>query len=183
MPPPHTAIGILAAALTRIEEHPMPARLAGATAASFAVLAPEMPLAQRVVLGNLWLFRPLALSSAAATPEGNARVRTTAAITQVEGGVKDNVLPAEARAVVNFRILPGDTIAGVEEHVRRTVADPRVTVTAFGQTASEPSAESSAASPAFQLLARTVRETLPGVLAAPTLLSASTATRHYAALV
>lgn len=191
MPPPHTAIGILAAALTRLEEHPMPARIAGATAASYAVLAPEMPLAQRVVLGNLWLFGPLVLSSSAATPEGNARVRTTAAITQVEGGVKDNVLPAEARAVVNFRILPGDTIAGVEEHVRRTIADPRVSVAVLGQNAfgvgggqltSEPSAESSASSPAFQLVARTVRETLPGVLAAPNLLSGATDSRHYAAL-
>jgi carboxypeptidase PM20D1 len=182
MPPPHTAIGILAAALTRLEEHPMPARIAGATAESFAFLAPEMPFAPRVVLANLWLFEPLALSSFTATPEANARVRTTAAITQVEGGVKDNVLPAEARAVVNFRILPGDTIAGVQEHVRRTLADPRVSVGVFGPTTSEPSAESSTASPAFQLLARTVREVLPGVLVAPNLLSGATDSRHYGQL-
>lgn len=117
-----------------------------------------------------------------ATPEANARVRTTAAITQVEGGVKDNVLPAEARAVINFRILPGDSIAGVEEHVHRTLADPRVSISVFGPTAAEPSPESSTASPAFRLLARTVREVLPGVLVAPNLLSGGTDSRHYGAL-
>jgi hypothetical protein len=30
--------------------------------------------------------------------------------------------------VVNFRVLPGDTIASVTEHVRRTVDDERISV-------------------------------------------------------
>jgi carboxypeptidase PM20D1 len=182
MPPSHTAIGILAAALARIEAHPMPARIAGATAESFAFLAPEMPLGPRLFLANRWLFEPLVLRSQAATPESNARVRTTAAVTMVEGGVKDNVLPEEARAVVNFRILPGDSIAQVEAHVRRVVADPRVAIGVYGQTADEPSPESSTAGAGFQLLARTVREVLPEAVVEPNLLSGGTDSRHYAAL-
>jgi len=181
MPPAQTAIGILAAALARLESHPMPARIAGVTAESFATVAPEMPFAARVFLGNLWLFEPLAIRVLQASPPSNATIRTTTAITIVQGGVKDNVLPSAARAVVNFRILPGDSIAAVETHVRSAVADRRIAISRFGPTATEPSAESPTAAPAFQLLARTIREVLPGVVVTPNLLSGATDSRHYAA--
>jgi carboxypeptidase PM20D1 len=181
MPPPQTAIGILAAALVRLESHPMPARIAGPTAESFATLAPEMPFGARVMLGNLWLFEPLAVRVLEAAPASNATIRTTGAITVIQGGVKDNVLPSEARAVVNFRILPGDSIAGVEAHVRSTIAERRIQLSRYGTTATEPSAASPTAAPAFQLLARTIREVLPGVVVTPNLLSGATDSRHYAA--
>jgi carboxypeptidase PM20D1 len=182
MPPAHTAIGILAAGLARLESRPMPARIARPTAESFAFLAPEMPFGARVLLGNLWLFEPLAVRALEASPGTNAQVRTTTAITIAEAGVKDNVLPAEARAVVNFRILPGDSIAAVEAHVLRTLADRRIQIARYGDTASEPSAASSTAAPAFQLLARSVREVFPGAVVAPNLLSGATDSRHYAIL-
>jgi carboxypeptidase PM20D1 len=181
MPPPQTAIGVLAAALARLESHPMPARIAGATAESFATLAPEMPFGARVLLGNLWLFEPVAIRLFQAVPASNATIRTTGAITIIQGGVKDNVLPSQARAVVNFRILPGDSIAAVEAHVRSTIADRRILVSRFGTTATEPSAASPTAVPAFQLLARTIREVSPGKMVAPNLLSGATDSRHYAA--
>jgi carboxypeptidase PM20D1 len=181
MPPSQTAIGTLAAALTRLESHPMPARIAGVTAECFATLAPEMPFGARLFLGNLWLFEPLAIRALQASPASNATIRTTAAITIIQAGVKDNVLPSEARAVVNFRILPGDSIAAVEAHVRTAVADRRVLMTGYGPTATEPSVESPTAAPAFQLLARTIREVSPGTVVAPNLLSGATDSRHYAA--
>ena len=59
-------------------------------------------------------------------PPLDAMLRTTTAVTIVEGGVKENVLPSRASAVVNFRILPGDTIDDVVEHVRRTIDDERI---------------------------------------------------------
>jgi len=181
MPPSHTAIGVLAAALARLESRPMPARIAGATAECYGFLAPEMPFGARLPLANLWLFEPLAIRALEASPASNATLRTTTAITIIQAGVKDNVLPPEARAVVNFRILPGDSIAAVEAHVRRALADRRVLVSRYGATASEPSAESSDTAPTFTLLARTVREVAPGVVVAPNLLSGATDSRHYAA--
>jgi acetylornithine deacetylase/succinyl-diaminopimelate desuccinylase-like protein len=154
--------------------------IAGATAESYAFLAPELPFGPRVFLGNLWLFEPLAVRVLEASPASNATLRTTTAVTIIQAGVKDNVLPPEARAVVNFRILPGDSIDAVEAHVRRTIADRRVLANRYGPTASEPSAESPTAAPGFQLLARTLREVAPGVVVAPNLLSGATDSRHYA---
>jgi len=50
-------------------------------------------------------------------------IRTTTAPTIFHSGHTSNVLPAKAEAVVNFRILPGDTLRSVYERVVNVVAD------------------------------------------------------------
>lgn len=178
MPPQHTAVGLIAGAIHRLEENQMPARIDGATRRSFEFLAPELPFGQRLILTNLWLFEPLAKRIFAGEPASNARIRTTTAATIVRGGVKANVLPHEARAVVNFRILPGDSVEGVLEHVRSQVG-PGITVAARREEAGEPSPESDAAAPSFQLIQRTLGEVYPGILVAPNLLGGGTDTKHF----
>jgi carboxypeptidase PM20D1 len=178
MPPAHTAIGLVSAAVQKLEDNPMPARLDGPTLHSFEFLAPEMPLGLRLVLGNLWLFGPLMESQLAAEPASNARLRTTTAATMIRGGVKENVLPSEARAWVNFRILPGDSVQSVLDHVRRTVG-PDVKIAISGPNRTEPSPESAADGPAFHLLQTTLAQVFPGMLASPNLLSGGTDTKHY----
>jgi carboxypeptidase PM20D1 len=181
MPPLHGAIGKLAAAVERLEDHQMPARLDGATRRSYQYLAPEMPFGPRLILANLWLFAPLVEWQAAADPAANARIRTTTAPTIFQAGVKENVLPHQARAVVNFRILPGDTVADVLRHVRETVG-PGIRVGTTGFPGSEASAESDVRAPEFGLIQRTLAQVLPKVLVAPNLLSGATDSRQYRAL-
>lgn len=178
MPPSQTAIGKLGAAIARLEDNPMPARIDGATRRSFEYLAPEMPFGPRLVLSNLWLFDPVAKSQFAGSPAGNARLRTTTAATIFQAGVKENVLPQSARAVVNFRILPGDSIASVLDHVRETVG-PGIRVTPTGSSNSEPSKESDVGAPTFTILQRTLGEVFPKIVVAPNLLSGGTDTKHY----
>ncbi len=178
MPPTHGAIGKLAAAIQKLEDHQMPARLDGATRRSYQYLAPEMPFGPRLALANLWLFRPLIERQAAADPAANARIRTTTAPTIFQGGVKENVLPHEARAVVNFRILPGDTIESVLRHVRDTVG-PGIRVSTTGTANTEASAESDVRAPEFGLIQRTLAQTFPKVIVAPNLLAGATDSRHY----
>jgi carboxypeptidase PM20D1 len=181
MPPPRTTIGRLSAAIARLEENPMPARIGGATERSFEYLAPELPFGPRLVLANLWLFGPLAERQFASEPAGNARIRTTTAATLFQGGVKENVLPQSARAVVNFRILPGDTIEGVLQHVRDTIG-PGIKVTPVGTSNSQPSPESDVGAPPFGLIQKTLVQVFPGVVVSPNLLSGGTDTRHYVSL-
>ena len=180
MPPSQTAIGILSRALSRLEDHPMPARLEGATRQMLQALAPEMPFGQRLVLANLWLFGPLVKRMMLEDPAAAATVRTTTAATVIRGGDKENVLPQRAQAVVNFRILPGDTIAGVTEHVRRAAADSRVEVRAL-DGAHEPSAVSATDSPAYRLVERTIRQLQPRAVVAPNLVVGATDARFYSA--
>jgi carboxypeptidase PM20D1 len=179
-PPPQTAIGILGAAVGRLEAEQMPARLQGATEEMFAYVGPEMNFLPRMALANLWLTRPLVVRQLTAQRETNALMRTTTAATIFEGGVKDNVLPSKARAVVNFRILPGDSIDGVLEHVRRTINDPRVAVAPLkGTPMSEPSPVSSTDAFGFRVIERTIRESFPTVAVTPSLTIGATDARHY----
>jgi len=181
MPSGGSAIDVLATALYRLEQRPMPARLERPMREMFAHLGPHMPFVQRLVLANLWLFEPLVIRQLLRAPVTQAAVRTTSGATLIAGGVKTNVLPTTARAVVNFRLLPGDSVTGVLEHVRRTVADSRVAVTA-GPVNFDPSPVSDAQSNSFALLAHTITQTFPDAAVAPYLTVGSTDSRYYAAL-
>ncbi|HET9226762.1 MAG TPA: M20/M25/M40 family metallo-hydrolase, partial [Thermoanaerobaculia bacterium] len=175
--PRHTAVGLVAAAVQKLEENPLPARIDGATRSSFEFLAPELPLSARLPLANLWLFEPLVKKQFSGEPASDARMRTTTAATMIRAGVKENVLPSEAKAWVNFRILPGDSIQSVLEHVRETVG-PGIEVAVSG-IASEPAPESSSDGDSFRLLQTTISQVFPGTLAAPNLLSGGTDTKHF----
>jgi carboxypeptidase PM20D1 len=182
MPPRETAVGMLSAALTRLERHQMRRAIRGPTADLFDRLGPELPFAARLAMANRWLLGGLVERSFGASPAGNAMLRTTTALTVLQAGVKENVLPSSARALVNFRILPGDSVAGVVEHVRRVVHNPRIGIRPLGETVSEPSPVSSPASEPFQLVARTIRAVTPGTIVTPWLVVGGTDARHYTAL-
>src|SRR6184192_3517257 len=111
MPPDETAVGILAVGITRLEQHQMPRAIRGPTAAMFDYLGPEMPFGPRLVMANRWLLGGVLAGKFGATPQGNAMLRTTTAPTVLQAGIKENVLPSSARALVNFRILPGARLA------------------------------------------------------------------------
>jgi carboxypeptidase PM20D1 len=181
MPPPRTAVGQLSAAVDRLERHPVPSNINAALVQSLTYVGPEMAFPLRLLFANLWLFRPLLESQMAGAPQTNALIRTTTAPTMIYGGVKENQLPTSARAAVNFRILPGDSVDGVVEHVRRTIDDPQVKVAVLGHS-NEPSPVSAVDSPMFTYLARTVRATNPETLVSPFLVLGGTDARHYSGL-
>jgi carboxypeptidase PM20D1 len=181
-PPPHTAVGILSMAISSLEENQMPASSRGVIGRMFDYVGPEMSFGNKLVFANLWLFRPLVERRLAAAPSTNAAIRTTTAATMIEGGVKENVLPSKASAVVNFRILPGDSIQSVTDHAVRAINDPRVKVARYGDTANEPSPVSSIDSTAYQVLQRTIRQLFQGTVVAPSQVTGATDARHYAGL-
>jgi carboxypeptidase PM20D1 len=182
MPPRQTAIGVLSAAINRIEERQMPASIDGATRQMLETIGPEMSFGKRLVVANLWLFKPLLERQLSASPSTNASIRTTTAATIIEGGVKENVLPSSARAVVNSRILPGDRIELVISHLREVVDNPRVKVNRFGVIASEPSPVSNTNASGFRTVQRTIRQLFPDVLVVPALTLVMTDSRHYVKL-
>jgi carboxypeptidase PM20D1 len=175
-PPPHTAAGILAAAIVRVEDNPFPTDLS-AMAPNFDYLGHYFALPTRVALANTWLFSPLVERRLLANPTTAASIRTTTAVTMLEGSSKSNILPTRAEAVVNFRILPGDSVASVKQHVESVINDERVAVTA--QMANEPSPVSSTESFGFRLLEKTIRGTSEDILVAPYLVQGGTDAKHF----
>ena len=61
-----------------------------------------------------------------ASPLWNAMLRDTIAPTVLTAGVANNVIPAEARANLNVRLLPGGTIDAVVNDLNKLVNDPQV---------------------------------------------------------
>ncbi|BDG07039.1 M20 family peptidase [Anaeromyxobacter paludicola] len=178
MPPRRTAAGILALALARLERRPLPARLRGAGRAMLEALAPHLPGPARLALANLWAFEPLVRAALERRPETAALLRTTVAPTLLQAGVKENVLPATARAVLNVRVLPGESLAGVRRRIEEVVRDARVSLRVLEQ-GSEPSATSSVRSPGWRHLEGAIRACFPEVVVAPSLVLAAADSRHF----
>lgn len=182
MPPRSTAAGRIAEAVRRLEANPFPLRFTAASRGTLEFLGPEMSLGQRLAVGNLWLVGGAARKMMAQTLPGNAVLRTTTAVTMLEGSAKENVLPIRARAVVNFRLLPGDTAETVVAHVKDAVRDESIAVRALPGIASDPGPESRIDSPAFARIAGCARAAFPDALVAPTLVIGATDGRHYVAV-
>lgn len=181
IPPADNAINSISRALQRLEAAPFPAKLSGPTGAMLEFLGPEMAWSKKLVLANLWLFEPLAANRLSKSPLTNALLRTTIAPTIFHAGVKENVLPSQAHAVINLRVMPGESTATALEHVRKAIDDPQVKLTPL-PIRIEPSAATDIESPSFKLVESTIRQTAPDAIVAPALLVAATDSRHYAGL-
>jgi carboxypeptidase PM20D1 len=173
-----SAIGMLSAALARLEKEQMPLEIRGVARETFETLAPEMSGLNRVLLSNLWLFRPLVESQLKTMPSANASLRTTTALTVLKAGQAENVLPGRATALVNFRLLPGDSSDAVVDHVVRTIANPAIRVERLSPF-TEASRVAATDSSGYRAIARTLSELHPDFVVAPALMIGGTDSRHF----
>lgn len=184
MPPPKgtSAIAMMSAALARLEDKQLPGGIRGVAFEMFDTLAPEMGGFSRVALSNLWLLGPVVQKQLEGAASTNAMLRTTTALTIVNAGNKENVLPGRAEATVNFRILPGDTKEGVLAHVHSHVADA-APGGQFELVALPGAVDASKVAPTdsaqYRTLNQTIREVFPDALVAPGLMVAGTDSIHY----
>jgi carboxypeptidase PM20D1 len=179
MPPSETAVGILATAIDRLQKHPFAPRLTPILRENLEILAPEMSFFQRVMLSNLWLSSSTVVEDLEKRTETSPMVRTTTAPTILEAGVKENVLPSTARAVVNFRLLPGDSIADVIAHVTQAIGDDRVTVNKLERTLSEAAPTSSTEAVGYKTLVTMLHEMFPDAVIVPGVVNGATDSRHF----
>jgi len=169
----------LSSAISRLEENQFAARMEAPVKKMFETLSPEMPPHLRLVFANLWLFESLVKKELASVPRTNALIRTTVAPTVFQAGVKENILAAQARAIVNFRILPGDTVHSVLVKVTETINDSRVNIALLEGMQSDPSRLADTESRGYKAVAATVRQVFPEALVVPGLVLAITDSRHY----
>lgn len=123
-PPRNSATVRLARALIALDENQMEADLSQPPISDMMqVVSMEMGFAARLAMANQWLLGDMLESRFAASPAGNAMIRTTTAPTMLAGSAKENVLAQRATAIVNFRIHPNNTPEGVMQHVRDVTSD------------------------------------------------------------
>jgi len=172
-----SAIAMMSAALKQLDDKQLPANIRGVAREMFQTVAPEMSGFSRVALSNLWLFGSVVQGQLEAGASTNATLRTTTALTIVNAGNRENVLPGLAEATVNYRLLPGDTQATVLEHAKQAIGNDQVTLKV--STASEASKVAPTDSASYKLIERTVRELFPGTIVAPGLMVGGTDSKHF----
>jgi carboxypeptidase PM20D1 len=182
MPPKVTTVGILCNAVAKVEKNQCDAKIAGPVKEFLIYCAPEMSFLYRAIFANLWITDGLVKSIFSNSKTMNALIRTTTAPTMLEGSDKSNVMPSVAKAVINFRIIPGDTTDSVLKHVQNTITDQRVTVKARDNESRNPSPVSNVDSKNFATLQKSIRQIFPDTIVAPSLVVAGTDSRHYSEL-
>ncbi len=177
-PPVKTPIGTLANACRKVLTHPFKMHITKPAAGMFDTLGRHSTFVYKIIFANLWCFRPvLDLICRLSGGELNALVRTTVAFTQMEGSSARNVIPPEATMVSNMRLNPQDSVQSALHHLRRSINDPAVEVTAL--EGFEPSPISETDCPAWDKVAAAVTETWRGCVVAPYLMVQCSDSRHY----
>jgi carboxypeptidase PM20D1 len=170
----------LARAITRLDRATMPARIPRPTVELFRRVARLAAQPRRLVLAGAVRFPPLLTRLLlAAGPESAAMVRSTFAVTTLNGSPSLNVVAVSATAGVNIRVLIGDSVETVVKHVRRTIRDEQVQIRVVD--AGEPSPESPI-DEAFDLLTATTARHFPAAVTAPYVMMAATDARHFTAI-
>ena len=178
MPAADNSAARIGRAVERLWDNQMPARIGGPTGYMLDGLAPYSGGIMRVALANRWLTGPLVERQLLAVPSTAAAIRTTTAPTILSAGTKDNVIPQVATAIVNHRVLPGDTVQSVLDHDRKVIDDPRVQIRP-GSVRHEPTTPVSPDSAEFQQLKSVIRSSFPEAAVAPGLVVGGTDGRHY----
>jgi carboxypeptidase PM20D1 len=181
MPPRHTAIGVLGRALARLEENPLPAHMR-MVKLTYDNLAAYLSFGMRASYANLWMFGPLLRNRIESASRTRAMIHTTTAVTMISGGLKDNILPSKAAAVVNFRLMPGERIADVVTHARKVVGDDAVQFNIPEGVCWESPPISPVDSLAYRGLAQAIGQVFPEAAAAPYLVLGATDARYYTAV-
>ena len=179
-PPPETGVEVLARAILAITSRPFPLEFSGPAAELLRTLAPDAGLMVRMAVANAWLFEPLLVKQIASTPAGAATLHTTIAPTMLRGSPKENVLPQDATAWINYRIAPGQTTADVIARAEQATRGLGVELEWEGPVY-DPSPVSSSDSAAFRIIAALASHggKLP---VAPGLVTATTDSRYLAGI-
>ena len=169
-PPKDNTIAVLAKAITKLQDNQFDYRMLPVIDKQINRVGPEFEsFVSKMAFANQWLFSGQIL-------EG-LNAHTTIAPTIVEGGVKDNVIPTTASVVVNFRIMPGESVEDVRNHISNVLGEGIALESISNEN--EPSVVSSDETESFQLIEKTVRQLFPEAIVTPGLLGAGTDSKHF----
>ncbi|XP_042207550.1 N-fatty-acyl-amino acid synthase/hydrolase PM20D1-like [Homarus americanus] len=180
MPPQDPAVSRLVAALNNLALNPQPSLFGkGPEGDTFTYLATKASWPYKLFYSNLWLFTPLLEMVMSRSRESNALLRTTTSITIVRAGVKENVVPSSASAIINHRVHPAQSVEDVIQHDLAAINDPTVKLTVKQQMAAYPVSPYGPDVPGWRLLTSAIHHHFPGAVVAPAVMMANTDSLHY----
>ncbi len=175
-PKNHTNIGRLSKAIAKLEDTQFNGDLQGPGEDLFNYVAPEMSFGMKYVFANKFVFEPIIEKILLQQPASAALIRTTIAPTIFNAGEQYNALPEQASAIINLRLMPGNTMEEVKTFIEETIDDPDIHVNMSGTEASEVSSTNSRSFSSIQQAARNVYQ---NAVIAPYLMFAGSDARQY----
>lgn len=177
MPPKHTALGVMSQVVCNLENKQMSLKLTDTTRLFLSAIAPYMSGANKLILSNLWLFKPVFLKVFSKTNVGNALLRSTTAATMAKGSDACNVLPQYATATCNFRIAPGETTDDLKQHIKDVNNGIDIDIHAIRME--EPSMVSDLSGEGFNTIAGIVKSMTEDAIIVPYVMLAASDSKHY----
>jgi acetylornithine deacetylase/succinyl-diaminopimelate desuccinylase-like protein len=171
------AVVRLGRALAAIGEHREPVVLGDTTRSFFAQLGAIWADAREAfAMADITSNDPERVKRGEAVlaeiPTLDALLRTGISATMVDGGIRVNVIPAEAGATLNVRTLPGELVEDVAARLTAAIGDPLVTVEVTSRGSDTPAVPVN--SPMFAAISASVAEAIPGLVAVPYLSTGAT---------
>lgn len=177
-PPPVTATVRLARAILRLNARPFPARLNPILLALLGTVGEHAGGVLGFAARHAQVLRPLLVPRLAKlSPEINAMMRTTQAVTILDAGHAANALPERAVATVNLRVAVDSTVDAALRHLRTAIDDEAVRIEL--EQRNEPVPVSPLTGLAWELVASTIEKTFPGTVVTPYIQNGATDSRHF----
>ncbi|WP_027379985.1 M20/M25/M40 family metallo-hydrolase [Chryseobacterium daeguense] len=178
MPPLQSAMGKASVIMQRLEKNQMKPMITPLINEFFTNIGGSMSFVSRMGISNQWLLKPVLLSKLTKNNSTNALVRTTTALTMMKGSDAPNVLLPEVEFVVNFRLLPGNTVKEVKEHIANATKGFDVEIEEIDNV-KEASAVSSTKTNSFKLIEAGIKEIYPDAISTPYLTVGATDAYKY----
>lgn len=177
-PPPHSILGQLSDAIVKIESHPFKRQLTKPVAEMFDTLGRESTFLYRMIFANYWCFAPvLDMICKKSGGELNALMRTTIAVTRMEGSKAYNVMPPRAKFGINMRLLGEDTIDSATEYLKKVINNDKIKIELVNGM--NPSIYSDTNCEGYDILKETIHQTWPEAIVCPYMMLACSDSRHY----
>lgn len=176
-PPVHTAVGMLARDIVKIEKKQFKMEINDAVKYMFKGIAPYTPFYARLILANLWCFSPVVKFCCKFNKMSAALLRTSMAFTQLWGSNGSNVLAKEAKANVNVRLAPGCSCDDAVKHILKAANNKNLT--AEKKLANEPTGITKPEGKYWNILKGAVDANFENTVSAPYLMVGGTDSRYF----
>lgn len=178
MPPVHTIVGELAQAIVDVEKHPFPRQITKPVREMLDTLGRHSTFVYKILFANMWCFAGLFDKVCQKSGgELNAMIRTTCAMTKMQGGKAFNVIPPKASVGMNLRLIGTDTVESAKAYLEKVIDNPNIEVSVY--EGRNPSADSDTSCEEWGVLSQAVADTWRKALVSPYLMMACSDSWHY----